>query len=285
MKKIILLLPILILSGCAYYQPTAVSTNSIGGKYERPTGIAQGVASRFYFFPCYAACPSGEDSLKAAIDDALIGRNADTLANVFVDRKTIYFPHMAFPLFIRHDVIVTGTLVKYNTEEFVPDDDKFPDIVNSKNFEMILDTLLNFNRKQRKSLLRNLPDDAKNFVYTYLIEQENKKLLAENEKDLFSAVVGRPAYLDSYNKITYTDKNNCHSYNCLLDYKNKERKKKFMHLTKKEKADVINTAKKRIRACFPEKTPSVVVDIEKDVYDNEKEFLEFLCKKGHLSLK
>ncbi|MCG2726963.1 MAG: hypothetical protein L6420_12070 [Elusimicrobia bacterium] len=284
MKKIILMLPILILSGCAYYQPTAVSTNSIGGKYERPTGIAQGTASRFYFFPCYAACPSGEDSLKAAIDDALIGRNADTLANVFVDRKTTYFPHPLLYLFVRHDVIVTGTLVKYNTDEFPPDDDKFVDIINSKNIEMIFDTLINGEKRERRSLLRNLPDETKSRLHQYLIISENKKqITTASQKDVFLLVAGRPAYLK--NKSLFSLQEECYSYGCLISLENKKWEILLKNMDEPEKDAIIKLAKNRIRACFSKKTPSVVVDIEANFFDNEREFLEFLCKSGYLNSK
>ncbi|MCG2725262.1 MAG: hypothetical protein L6420_03220 [Elusimicrobia bacterium] len=193
MKKIISMLSILILSGCAYYQPTAVSTNSIGGKYERPTGIAEGVASKFYFFPCYAACSTGEDSLKAAITDALAGRNADTLANVYVDRRTIYFPHIYFPLFIRTDVIVTGTLVKYNTKEFSPDD-KFVDIINSKDLELVWQKLIDSPKKEQESIMRKLSDEMISKLQQYLIAKKSKGILSLEEMYLFRFIVGSPVY-------------------------------------------------------------------------------------------
>ena len=92
MRKIIAVLPILFLSGCAYYQPAAVSSASIGSQYERPVGMAEGKATRWYFFPCWGLCPVGEDSLKAALNDALTATPGDTLANVFVDRKITFYP-------------------------------------------------------------------------------------------------------------------------------------------------------------------------------------------------
>jgi len=126
MKKIIIFPFItIIFSGCAYYQPIGISSTSVGSQYERPSGIAEGVSRRWLIFPCYNACPIGEDSLKSAIDNALEGQVGDTLANVYAERRIIAFPHIYLPLIVRSDVIVTGTLVKYNTKEFPPDNAEY----------------------------------------------------------------------------------------------------------------------------------------------------------------
>ncbi len=238
MKKIILILPILILSGCAYYQPTAVSTNSIGGKYERPTGIAEGVARKDYFFPCYELCSTGEDSLKAAIANALKGKNADTLANVFVDRKITAFPNIYFPLWMRSEIIVTGTLVKYDAEGFTPND-KFVDILNLKNVDILWNKLLNLDEETRIQVFQYfLSNEMKNKLHQYLVIRENKKeITTDKENSLFKLVIGSRQAMLYRRPYPYSKRvaEICYSYDCLITLENKKWKKVLKALEESKK--------------------------------------------------
>ena len=97
-------------AGCVHYLPAAVSTNPIGSKYEKPVKVVTGVSRAYYIG---GIGPIGNDSLEAALDDALGYARADTMANVFVDRRLICFPLCNLPLIFRVDTIITGTLVDY----------------------------------------------------------------------------------------------------------------------------------------------------------------------------
>ncbi len=118
MKRIIIGC-VLFLPACVYHYPTAVSTTSLNGKYEKPLIVTNGESHAFYLF---GIGPIGDDSLQAAIEDAQGDAPADTMINVFIDRKATYFPFRYFPIITRISTSVYGTLIKYRTE-----DDKIPD--------------------------------------------------------------------------------------------------------------------------------------------------------------
>jgi hypothetical protein len=189
----------LFLTGCAYYQPIGVSSTSIGSQYERPSGIAEGHATKWYFFPCYAWCQVGEDSLKAAMADAMVGRVGDTLANVYVERKTIAFPHIFFPLIAKSEIIVTGTLVKYNTKEFPLDNDKLTDFTLISKAEDVWPKLLAQADEIQQTCYNRLSNVAKGNLNVYLSNKEIKKEIkaGTRESELFAMVMGRELYQET----------------------------------------------------------------------------------------
>lgn len=87
------------IAGCTYYQPAMVSSSSINGDYERPVLVTYGEAHAFYLFGLVG--PFGNDSLQAAIEDAMGDAPADTMTNVFVDRYITFFPLPGFSLVTR----------------------------------------------------------------------------------------------------------------------------------------------------------------------------------------
>lgn len=104
-------------SGCVHYMPAAVSSTSIGSKYEVPVRTVTGTSSAYYVL---GLGPTGDDSLNAAIEDAKSQAPSDSIANVFVDRKLTCVPVCGFSLFKRIDTMVYGTLVKYMKEDGTP---------------------------------------------------------------------------------------------------------------------------------------------------------------------
>jgi len=94
--------------------PAAVSSTSVGSDYERPVKTVTGMSSAYYLF---GLGPEGDDSLNAAIADAMSYAKSDSIANVFVDRRIIGFPTLYFPIVMRIDTIVFGTLVKYTDKQ------------------------------------------------------------------------------------------------------------------------------------------------------------------------
>jgi len=99
--------------GCVYYRPAVVSTNSIGTKNEVPVKVVKGYSSASYIF---GLGPMGNESLEAAIYDAIKNEKGSSLSNVFVDRRVLCFPFPPLCLYIRRDTMVYGTLVKYLDE-------------------------------------------------------------------------------------------------------------------------------------------------------------------------
>jgi len=196
MKTLFALLSVLFLSGCAYYQPMGISSTSVGSQYERPVGIGEGIARRWYFFPCWSLCPVGEDSLKAAMEDALAGSPGDTLANVYVDRRTIYFPHPMLPLIVRNDIVVTGTLIKYNTKEFPPDNEQAIDFRKIYKSEELWPKLLALDSDAQPRVISKLSNVALSNLKMFLEGKEEKKEIKDGTKeaDLFRMVLKREIY-------------------------------------------------------------------------------------------
>jgi len=295
-KKLIILMPMLLLSGCAYYQPIGISSTSIGSQYERPSGMAEGVSRRWLFFPCYNACPIGEDSLKAAIDDALDGNVGDTLANVYAERRVVAFPHIIFPLIMRSDIIVTGTLVKYNTKEFPQDNVT----VYSDNPEVMWANILSLNGESQTKFIQSISPDRRGKLIDYALSREREKKILEggNEADLFYQIVGRmleyavkmPTSKSAPNKAPA-------SYNGLLAHSFEDQKiwlgklrdiaSRFQNVSKGEEAAaslkrIEVEAKDKVRACYPEKSPSVILSPESKILVDEKALLDYMCKEGYL---
>jgi hypothetical protein len=106
------LVVIVLLAGCTHYHPSMVSSVSLGEKFERPVDVGTGHSSAVYWF---GLGPNGDDSLKAAMEDAMLGKKADAMVNILVDRKTYCWPACAFPLYMKTETMLTGTLVDYGT--------------------------------------------------------------------------------------------------------------------------------------------------------------------------
>lgn len=303
MKKIIILaFPIIFFSGCAYYQPIGISSTSIGSQYERPSGIAEGVARRWLFFPCYNACPVGEDSLKAAIADALENGVGDTLANVYAERRTIAFPHIYFPLIVRSDIIVTGTLVKYNTKEFPPDNNT----LYANDPSVLWSNILKLNQTDQEQFVKSLSAERIAPLVNYALELERLKKIPEASteavlfyaltKRMHSAEVNAPQSksVAAIGDVIW----DCQTYACLLSY-SFEDQKKFLGIFRtragyvkntQEKANasqILKTVKlsglKKIRACYPEKESAIVIAPEAQILSDEMDLLKYLCKEGYLT--
>lgn len=97
-------------SGCVHYMPAAVSSAPLGPK-EHPVAMSTGESTAYYFL---GLGPTGNDSLKAAVEDGLSQRKSDTMINVFIDRKILNFPFDFFPIFTKITTTVYGTLVRYD---------------------------------------------------------------------------------------------------------------------------------------------------------------------------
>ncbi|MBK6881232.1 MAG: hypothetical protein IPH01_10740 [Elusimicrobia bacterium] len=109
-NKLSLVLMGFSLFGCAYHYPAGISTTSLSGVREAPVAIKSGESNTYYvlFFG-----PFGENSLQTAIQEAKKGTSADTIANVFVDRKLTFYPHVIFPIVTKVSTRVHGTLIRY----------------------------------------------------------------------------------------------------------------------------------------------------------------------------
>lgn len=282
MRKSIILLPVLLLSGCAYYQPIGISSTSIGSQYERPTGMAEGVSRRWLFFPCYNACPIGEDSLKAAIDDALEGNMGDTLANVFAERRIIVFPHIYFPLLVRSDIVVTGTLVKYNTKEFPPDNE--PYLYSSSAVE-VWNGLLNLSQEEQRKRIPTLPQETILKLRGYADQLSLSIKQGSKEEGLYEVITGAKPYRPIA-KSTSESAASCNSYYCMLSLDMDNQRAKISALQKSQEdgdriilGNILKAANNRIRSCV---NGNVYVDLETRLNPGEKEFLTHLCTIGEL---
>lgn len=282
------------LSGCTYYQPIGVSSTSVGSQYERPSGIAEGVARRWYFFPCYSACPIGEDSLKAAIDDALDGNVGDTLANVYAERRTIAFPHIYLPLIVRSDIIVTGTLVKYNTKEFPPDNAEY---MYSKSSNEVWSGLKLLDRENQKKQIRLLSDKSR----AQLVEHAyiNESRFANNSDDalFFESLMGHKPrkHSDVTENNGLSDSKavfggeSCSDYQCMIWLAPEQQASRIAVLNKSMAysdqiafSNLIAAANKKVRACRPDKEEPVLIDPEVQLIDAERKLLSYLCRRGYM---
>jgi len=263
-----------LLSGCAYYQPIGVSSTSVGSQYERPSGIAEGVARRWYFFPCYSACPIGEDSLKSAIDDALDGNVGDTLANVYAERRTIAFPHIYLPLIVRSDIIVTGTLVKYNTKEFPPDNAEY---MYSGDPKAIWAGLRPLASEEQKNRIKLLSDKFRGQLMEHAYINEHSAAGSPEDARLFESLMDRaprkytvPVESGAASDVKIVaGGDTCSYYQCMLLLTPEQQASRVAVLNKSMAysdqvafTNLINAAKNKIRVCRPDKEDPLVVDPE-----------------------
>ncbi|MCX5792649.1 MAG: hypothetical protein NTY45_10645 [Elusimicrobia bacterium] len=283
MKKLICI-PILFLSGCAYYQPIGISSSSVGSQYERPSGIAEGVSRRWSFFPCYNACPIGDDSLKSAMNNALAGKAGDALVNVYAERKTVAFPHIYFPLIIRSDVVITGTVVKYTTKEFPPDNEEY---LYSGNVSIIWRGLLFLKAEEQALRINVLNSEMRNKLIEYAEAQVCAIKENSPEETLFASICGRKAKrcgFNTYNSVVPSEP--CKMYYCMALLNPADQVVQIKELKQSVTAsdvtafsNIVKAAQKRVRAC---RNGQIFVEPETILSPGETELLSFLCKDGEL---
>ena|GEM_PF-6567264 len=287
MKKLIfsvLILPAL-LSGCSFYHPIAVSSTGIGGQYERPSGMASGKAARWYFFPCYALCSSGDDSMQAAVADAMSGKTGETLANVFAERKTtVYIPF----LLAKSEISVTGTMVKYSGKEFAPD----REYAYSASPGEMWAQLLSLGKSERAQYVRRMPDRSRSRLIDFALDRETARTIEEGSRDgeVFELLLLRSPKMvqpkSSLKTESVVNLNDCNSYDCVITLSPEKQAEALRLLSesgnKPARALLVSSAQRRIKACFPDKTPSVVTAPEVQLIYNEEALLENLCKGREL---
>lgn len=96
------------LTGCKTHIPFQVSTGGPVMKNVKVLGPTEGYASAKYFLGGLVG-PVGDDSLEAAVADALSKKGGDSLISMTVDREV-----KTVPIFMREiRTRVTGVAVKY----------------------------------------------------------------------------------------------------------------------------------------------------------------------------
>jgi hypothetical protein len=111
MNKFIPLL-LMLTTGCAYHMPIQISSTHFSPEQAEIIGTYEGVASRYYFLSLPAG---GNDSIGAAVDDALSKSGGDTLINIFADRHVFYFPFPGLSIITRVQTTVRGTAIEYTS--------------------------------------------------------------------------------------------------------------------------------------------------------------------------
>jgi hypothetical protein len=168
---------------------------------------------------------------------------------------------------MRSDIIVTGTLVKYNTKEFPQDNVA----LYSDNPEVMWANILSLNGEPQTKFIQSISPDRRGKLIDYALSREREKKILEGSKeaDLFYQIVGR---MLEYAVKMPTSKNNPNkapaSYNGLLAYSFEDQKiwlgklldiaSRFQNVSKGEEAAaslkrIEAEAKDKVRACYPEK--------------------------------
>ncbi|HOW90390.1 MAG TPA: hypothetical protein PL037_08905 [Elusimicrobiales bacterium] len=286
-KGLVLFISFPLLGGCAYYQSTGASSAPAGSQYERPVGIAEGKASGWNFFPCYSLCQSGDASLEAAVRNALDGQVGDALTNVYVERKTVAFPHIYLPLVTRTEVRVMGTLVKYNTKEFPPDRDHVYSGIPGEMWSQ----LVSFEKPERARYSKGLSDRNRSVLVDFALYKENEGLIeaGSRDSDVFAMLLLRDPRTVTPRSVLKAeasiDLRKCNSYECIITLspeKQAEALKLVGDSDRSVRAELLDSARKRIKACYPHKVPPVVTSPEVQLIYNESILLETLCKAGEL---
>ena len=78
---------------------------------ERPISVSSGTSKATYFLGFIG--PFGDDSLKAAVEDATGGDSSESMINVFVDRRITAYPFLFLPIIRIDSTSVLGTVVQY----------------------------------------------------------------------------------------------------------------------------------------------------------------------------
>ena len=87
----------------------------MGPGQEEVVGMASGSGYKFYvpLFSAFIPMGIGDDSFKAALEDALTNTKAHSLINVFADQQCIFFPLPQLYLIARCETRLTGTAIRY----------------------------------------------------------------------------------------------------------------------------------------------------------------------------
>ncbi|MBI2069215.1 MAG: hypothetical protein HYT79_01315 [Elusimicrobia bacterium] len=163
-----------------------VSTNAVGSKFEQPVDVASGSSSAYYIL---GIGPLGNDSLRAAVEDALQFRRASTLSNVYVDRRLICFPFCYLPIATRVDTMVYGTLVSYGGSAYVGPGKSEIDIKHLNDDEILEEMLRLHNAGELDTLdalLRKIGKDKTKTIFDPLESRLKKEKLASPEKALLN---------------------------------------------------------------------------------------------------
>jgi len=113
--KIILVTALAFLTGCTVFVPPSPQMASTIIPNTTIVGVVDGESSAYYIL---GMGPFGDNSLKAAIKDALSKRGGDALTNVAIDQTFKYFgigpslPAANFGFSVKTKVY--GTAVRYN---------------------------------------------------------------------------------------------------------------------------------------------------------------------------
>jgi hypothetical protein len=101
----------LAMTGCTAHLAPVVSTSF--PRNAVALGVAEGKSEADYFLRIKM---DGDDSVSAAIADALRGKDAHDLVNIVVERDLWCFPACGFDLYRSVETKVRGTLIKYLEE-------------------------------------------------------------------------------------------------------------------------------------------------------------------------
>ncbi|MDD5628842.1 MAG: hypothetical protein PHU21_07250 [Elusimicrobia bacterium] len=112
MNRVLPLLFCLAMSSCSIARPMLLSSASAGPEQEEIVGMTTGTASQSWLFG-WAMDKGADYSTQAALEDALKGKAADTLINVFGDENCWYLPHPDFYCYRKCRLRLTGTAVRY----------------------------------------------------------------------------------------------------------------------------------------------------------------------------
>jgi hypothetical protein len=104
-------LAVLLLAGCSYYRPVAISTVSFGPEKEELIGRVRGRAVHSYLL----GIPTSDATLamREAVENAKEKVGADQVLNVTVDQRISYYPFTILPIYATIETIVYGTAVRY----------------------------------------------------------------------------------------------------------------------------------------------------------------------------
>ena len=110
MKRWIPMFAGVLATGCTFYRPMNVTLEPIGPK-EEAVAVVKGESTAAYvlFFG-----PFGNDSLGAALEDARDKAKADSMTNVFVERKVFMIPG----IYTRRTTMISGTAIRYLDASF-----------------------------------------------------------------------------------------------------------------------------------------------------------------------
>ncbi len=96
--------------GCTTYIPHSASMGGVVMTNVEVLGRVEG-RSRAQYIMGYG--PLGDDSLKAAVADALSQKGGDSLINITVDRSITKFPPMVGGLYMAVDTHISGTAIRF----------------------------------------------------------------------------------------------------------------------------------------------------------------------------